>query len=242
MIKEAIDRVLALAEKAKGEVIEIEGRKYLIHGSELKAIKTPIIDSPFTINTLTGLGDYLTDNPDDIDVSKVIIEVSSPTKVIVTSVPVDDWKRRESYLISSHAPKPFPFGRDHDIESFIIGLQAYFVQDETTAKLLLVASGIVDDGAISYSDDGMSQQVTAKTGIARISNVTIPNPVTLAPYRTFTEIAQPESKFIFRIKKTDSGPKCTLHEAEGNVWELEAIKRIRDWLRVHVPEGTAILA
>ena len=31
-------------------------------------------------------------------------------------------------------------------------------------------------------------------------NKTVPNPVGLAPYRTFTEIGQPESKFVLRLK------------------------------------------
>jgi hypothetical protein len=75
--------------------------------------------------------------------------------------------------------------------------------------------------------------VTVKTGIAKIEDVFVPNPVVLAPYRTFPEIAQPESKFIFRMQ---TGPTAALFEADGGAWRNEAMGRIKAWLEEQLAE------
>lgn len=56
----------------------------------------------------------------------------------------------------------------------------------------------------------------------------MPNPVYLAPYRTFAEIEQPVSKFVFRM---ESGPKAALFEADGGAWKNEAILKIKEYLQ-----------
>jgi hypothetical protein len=55
--------------------------------------------------------------------------------------------------------------------------------------------------------------------------------VNLAPYRTFQEIEQPSSPFLFRIKGTPGeGVQCALFEADGGAWRLDAVARIEAWL------------
>ncbi len=49
-------------------------------------------------------------------------------------------------------------------------------------------------------------------------------------YRTFMEIAQPESEFVFRARKADSLPHFALFEADGGAWRIEAMKRINAYL------------
>jgi len=73
----------------------------------------------------------------------------------------------------------------------------------------------------------------------------VPNPVTLLPYRTFNEIAQPPGRFVLRMKSgvaSGQRPAVALFEADGGAWQLEAIRRIRDWLRMNVPEEVAVIA
>ena len=69
----------------------------------------------------------------------------------------------------------------------------------------------------NYDDDGVSQKTTIKTGIANKTDVIVPNPVKLRPYRTFAEIEQPESSYVFRIMDTDRGPAFKLVEADGGL-------------------------
>lgn len=66
--------------------------------------------------------------------------------------------------------------------------------------------------------------------IARVENVVIPPRVKLAPYRTFIEIEQPESEFVFRARKADDLPHFALFEADGGAWRIESMKRIKAYL------------
>lgn len=74
--------------------------------------------------------------------------------------------------------------------------------------------------------------MTARSGIARVEEISVPNPVFLAPFRTFREITQPLSPFVLRMKQGREGglPTVALFEADGGKWKLDAIQFIRDYL------------
>ena len=57
----------------------------------------------------------------------------------------------------------------------------------------------------------------------------VPNPVTLRPYRTFLEVAQPDSQFVFRIRDEGGSPQFKIVEAEGGLWRNEAMIRIKNY-------------
>jgi hypothetical protein len=121
----------------------------------------------------------------------------------------------------------------------IIFLPSCFVENNDKAKILKIVGNIKDKAVRQYGDDGITQQVTAKTGLALVEDVPVPNPVMLAPFRTFMEVEQPESKFVFRMKRGDDGPECALFEADGGAWKLEAMKRIKAYLQAEL-DGTGI--
>ena len=52
----------------------------------------------------------------------------------------------------------------------------------------------------------------------------------LKPYRTFTEVEQPESDFIFRMKDMGS-VCCALFEADGGAWRNVAMHNIKAYLQ-----------
>lgn len=74
-------------------------------------------------------------------------------------------------------------------------------------------------------DDGVTQTVVTKSG-AKIGVESMPNPVELAPYRSFREIDQVKSKFLLRYKDG----KFALFDVEGNAWQYEAVKRVAEYL------------
>ena len=116
-------------------------------------------------------------------------------------------------------------------------MQAKFLEDpESDRALVLKFAGTVDDGTVSqYSDDGISQKATIRTGIASKGDAIVPNPVKLRPYRTFHEVQQPISEFIFRMK-SDDGVWCALFEADGGAWENVAMKNIKEYLEVELAD------
>jgi hypothetical protein len=227
-----------IVDLSKTEIITVDGRNY--SSKQIIPVKdpTPVVMS---VSTLTGLAEYITENPDSPE-HPFIVHVNSHENVNIYSPLHGEFLQRSAYLSADARLDLFPFGKYLDLETFIIALQAKFVQDETTAALLALAGNITGDSISNYNDDGATQKVTARRGISFVGNVPVPNPVSLAPFRTFLEIDQPASKFVYRMKQTDDGILCVLVEADGGNWKLEAIKRIRDWLRMKLPEGTVILA
>lgn len=236
MIKEAIEKILSLAPVEK---FNFSGREYA--SEQLTPVKPPV-QSDLDVITLTAIEDYYRDNPDGAALAESIVHVVAPHRVQVLSKVSADWFQRHAYLDATTKPEQFRFGQYISVEQFMISLQTYFVQDATTVLLMQVIGNLVEETSVKVLDDGVTQQVTAKSGIARVADIILPNPVELAPYRTFREIEQPVSKFIFRLKKGNDGTSVALFEADGGNWQNECIIRVRDWLRVHLPTGTTILA
>ena len=128
----------------------------------------------------------------------------------------------------------FHFNQFQDHEAFCIGVQSKCIDDpETDKALLLRFAGTVEAGSVAeYGDDGVSQKATVKTGIASKGEALVPSPAKLKPFRTFVEVEQPVSSFIFRMKedKYSKGIQCALFEADGGAWELEAMQAITEYL------------
>lgn len=94
----------------------------------------------------------------------------------------------------------------------------------------------------NYGDDGVTQKTTIQQGVASRADVIVPNPVSLIPYRTFLEITQPESSFVFRIDGSDNMPEFTLIEADGGLWVNQAKAEIKKYLEKNLKElGTNIV-
>ena len=67
----------------------------------------------------------------------------------------------------------------------MIEIQSNFVQSPDRDILVKFAGNVEQKNNATYSDDGKTQVATMSTGVASKSDVIVPNPVYLAPYRTF---------------------------------------------------------
>ncbi|NQX67956.1 hypothetical protein HQN90_17685 [Paenibacillus alba] len=233
MIKEALQYVI---EAFTAETKEISGQMY---STQPLALVKKAMPNAVHLNNLTGLVDYIKANYDEQP--PVLIQVASPTEVNVLSTFNRDMNR--NHLIKSTALLPnIPFEKFHDVEAFNILLQSCFVANDHRDALLKVVGNIKEETVQSVGDDGISQQVTAKTGIATVAPVVVPNPVYLKPFRTFVEVTQPESAFVFRMQ---NGPRAALFEADGGAWKLQAILEIKRYLehelRTEIDNGRVII-
>lgn len=221
--RDALEYLVNLGEK-KEPIIELDQGTF--SRVSLNRVTEPVA-SKLTVSTLTGLVDYIKTNVDHLE-GKLLIQVKSPEEVALYS-PLNADREREKY-VSAEAilPNNVVYDRFLDTERFNIMLQSAFVDDEDKSKLLKYTALITDDTVKNFGDDGISQKVTVKTGVASVSDAVVPNPVTLAPYRTFPEVIQPESKFIFRMKE---GPTAALFEADGGAWRNTAILGIKEYLK-----------
>lgn len=152
-------------------------------------------------------------------------------------------RQRETLLVSEAYELGHRFDNYIPVEDFIVYLQSMFVQDETTANIMKIVGNLSQGVEAQFVDDGVTQRVTAMTGVTRKEVVSVPNPVELRPFRTFADIEQPSSNFVLRIKaNNDRGPTCALFEADGGAWKNTAIATIKTWLAKNAPEGIKIIA
>lgn len=163
-----------------------------------------------------------------------MIHVEDYNRVLLTRELSTD-KKRERLLHATDNTQVFPFGQYLSVENFIIAMQAYFIPDDTVSALVKLVSCVTDSNSIQQADNGLAQSVTAKTGIVTSSTVEVPNPVQLCPLCTFSEIQQPERRFVFRLRGGEKGVSAALFEADGNAWKHEAIISIRDYFQTELP-------
>lgn len=189
---------------------------------------------PITLNTLSSLVDYIRSEFDEI--GKVFVHIVSPSEVRLFSALDDDRKREPLVNVTAQVPG-FKFNEYINHEEFCISLQAKFMDTEDRALLLRFA-GTVEAGTVAqYGDDGVTQKATIKSGVASKQEALVPNPVRLRAYRTFIEVNQPETQYIFRMKQgSNNGVYCGLFEADGGAWKIVAKDYIREYLEENLKE------
>lgn len=226
MIKEALQYIVGLG---KAEEHVINGACYSdkpLHRIDTYYPKADAIE----MHTLTSLVDYIKSEVDEMP-PRMIVEVKSPMEVELYSQ-LDPNRDRESLVVASARVPGFEFDRFVEHEKFCINLQSKFIPSDDR-ELILKFAGTVEAGSISeYGDDGVTQKATIKTGLASKGDAIVPNPVCLRPYRTFLEVEQPESAFVFRMKQDSYGSvMCAIFEADGGAWKMDATQAIKEYLQ-----------
>ena len=112
-------------------------------------------------------------------------------------------------------------------EHAVIELQSLYAVTEDRDYLLALLSRIDVNQGVSSVDNGISQEVSVRTGAVLKEQQTVQPIVHLQPYRTFLEVEQPASDFLLRLDK-DGHP--ALYEADGGAWKLEAKRNIAAYL------------
>ena len=88
-----------------------------------------------------------------------------------------------------------------------------------------------------YQDTGISQKATLKTGIQESEDKLLPEKVILRPYRTFLEVEQHKSEFIFRAQDSrNNGVQLALYEADGGRWKMDAMRAVKEYLMEQLKE------
>lgn len=224
MTKDALQYVVGLR---KAEVINICGENYT--DREVHRVNRKLRADPIKMSTLTGLIDYLKAGI-DTTAEKMLVQVVSPTSVRVISMLDEDRRREELAQVTALIPD-FDYGRYIEQEKFLISLQAKFLPNDDRELLLKFTGTVKSESIAQYGDDGVAQKATIKTGISTVGDAIVPNPVILRPYRTFTEVTQPESSFVFRMRQSDKGGvECAVFEADGGAWQNAAMANIKNWL------------
>ena len=202
--------------------------------------------------TLTSLVEYLKSEVDvpNYFIKHIFINVESPSHVQVYSEVNKDNYYRRTQIAEVNAMLPVvKIGQFVDQTEFCIMLRANFVDngiimenedsrfDTDKNALITVASNIVSGTIAQYEDTGIAQKATIKTGIQEAEDKLLPEKTVLRPYRTFLEVEQPKSEFIFRAQDDKyGGVQLALYEADGGKWKLDAMASVEAYLKERLSE------
>ncbi|EOI57459.1 hypothetical protein [Enterococcus gilvus] len=235
LTKDAIKFMTEMETKPHERLVEMEDdRLFAVNtAGNVEEIYPKVFNAeePLMLNTLSGFVKYVQSNLDRQDES-LIIHVKNESAVYLKGLIAGDGSREKLAVAQAIIPK-FDFNYFMDTEEFNIALQSKFVLNSDRQILLQVIGNISEENVKKTGDDGVSQAVTINQGVASKADVKVPNPVILAPYRTFLEVEQPESQFIFRMK---DGPRGAIFEADGGAWRNQAIVNIREYLKEQLSE------
>jgi len=223
-----LDRVLDL--KA-ASLPDIDRGGNLYTARPLTLIEPPIPQA-VSVHTLSGLVDLI----EALALTEVFIHVESPTEVSVQAKNFNPAAKRVEFISCTAVPntQPFNFGSFYAPEEFVIALQSKFTDAGDISSLLVLASNVRQEAVTINEDDGFSQKLSASAGVHLKAATTAKPRVTLAPFRTFPEVDQPSSMFLFRARggSPTELPKLALFEADGGKWRTDAIENIARFLRV----------
>lgn len=233
LTREFIEKI---EEMAVTELIDIEGVQYST--KHLHQINPPKPESIKT-KSLTAIIDFIGANIDKLDPEKIIIQVIDHESVRIMSALDFVYRDREYYIWAQANPPEIRLNNFTDRESFNIMLQARFADIADRADVLRSIGKMRYENEVKMEDDGITQTVASKAGVALVREDQIPNPVKLAPFRTFSEIEQPISPFILRV---DDKCNVGLFEADGGAWKNKAMQSIKNYLEFELGESYTIIA
>ena len=217
MLKAAIQYLVGLKEN---KTYDINGETYSDH--ELVRI-APHVDRPreITVNGLSSIAELIREEYDIFsDSLPIYIRIIDAREVAVFTSYDDMMARDALYRCTCDAPAFRPGWMEHD--EAIIKLRSIFVQDGDTSDLEYVMdllSRVSKESSVTSSDNGISQTVEARQGVALSQRVKVRPIVRLTPYRTFLEFEQPTSEFLLRL---DEDGRVGLLEADGGRWKVDA--------------------
>lgn len=241
--KEAIQQIASMAEP---HIITYEGKTF--SDKQLyelnKVPKVEILDAPEKIDavkTLSGLVTLL--KADECkNWPMMYVLVNTPDTVIVTTAPREDASRASLFKAQAVLPQ-ITYGQFIDQETMLIMLRSRFKQTEGCTELIKLLGNIKEKVVKQTNDDGISQSVVAKTGIGTVGNVPVEPIQTLKPYRTFLEVEQPSSDFLFRLKAGAADgipPTMAIFEADGGAWRNQATANVAAYLQRELSELTNV--
>lgn len=226
-----IDKILEVATANTFELTDALGTKATYSDKKLHQVKAepPALPDRVDVTTINGFADLVRAKLEFLaDFSAYVIHIEDEDTITLKGKATDNYGRRDVLIKATPVEfRSFDFGRWVEQESFAIGLASLFENTADRAYCLELAATMTDDATRQSNDDGFTQRVNVKRGLRVKDDVEVKPIVYLAPYRTFPELEQPTSGFVFRARVTDQGPALMLVEADGGRWKIDAIAKIR---------------
>lgn len=229
-LADAINTLAELGKKAtEPKELTVNGRSFLVAGNdheEIDPIELPKPEKVVTrsLNALatlvkTEVESFYKDLPiyvscEKYDRVRVFTKPDAdddlhrwtPYEAVATDLPpmIEDvrWNFDEAQIKLRAMFQRAPEGKANDVD-YILSLLSHMSVDQS----------------VKSDDNGVTQTVQVRKGVSFVENQRVRPIVKLAPYRTFQEVEQPESEFVFRVYDDRS---ISLTAADGGMWKMEA--------------------
>ena len=225
-LKDAIDRIVELATPFTLETRS--GHQFC--SADLVEVK-PEVELParYSVDTLEALVKLI--RTEGINHSPLLyVRVDNSRRVVVDSTYTGrdyaQYSRLPLYEAVSDVPH-ITTDQSMTQDRAVVELQSLYAVNEDRDYLLALLSRIDVNQGVSTVDNGISQEVSVRTGAVLKEQQIVQPIVHLQPYRTFLEVEQPASDFLLRLDK-EGHP--ALYEADGGAWKLEAKRNIAAYL------------
>lgn len=203
-----------------------EENGYTYTDKQLHVVQEPRVPT-LTFHTLDGLVNTLSAEHEWFEAPLLISVEDEETVKVCSAISSIDRQREVPYIVRAELVD-IPFDRKLDYETMMITLKSKFVETPELLDLVQLLGTITEENSAKLSDDGFTQTVVVRKGIALKDNKVVNPRVRLKPYRTFCEVDQPESEFLVRLSE---GGYVALYEADGGAWKLQARRNVADYLK-----------
>ena len=246
MIKEALEYLAKLQTPVRPVTVKIDGEHYSVRengtlGDVVRPVDVRLLPAPIQVSTLSGLVAAVRAKVDELP-ERVGIHIDNPFRVVVKALDSDELGAKQLYAIATHTEvNAFPFDKYLDPEDFMIAFRRTFIYTEMALNVVELCATIGAASGVAVADDGMSQEVTVKSGTITRSTVKLPaDGIPLLPVRTFRDANPVEAKFLLRMKGVkDKLPQVALFEIDP-MWSLHLVGSVRNYLQAELPDAIII--
>lgn len=227
MLAKMIDKIVSLKET---KIFEINGQTYA--DASLTRIP-PHVDRPdcISVSGLDSICKLIRTELEKVGTT-IMVQVKSNDTVEVMTTYLSDFSRNTLYRAKADAPGLYTGFRGREVA--LIELRSLCIPNEGTAYLLDLLSRMTNENSVSTNDNGVTQTVEARQGVALNAVVEIKPRVMLRPFRTFLEVEQPESEFLLRVDPDEGIGFCGLLAVAFIVLKLTGVINW-SWLWVLAP-------
>lgn len=221
ILADFVDKIISLKDPT---VIDYAGGKW--SNQRFERI-VPHVSRPDTygVSGLDSIVKLIRKEIDDVG-GFLFVRVEDPKTVSVsTTFTPEEMSRYTVYV--AHADVPGFRQGFREREKAIIELRSLFVPGAEVQYLLDLLSRMSMEKGATTTDNGVTQEVEVKTGVALKKKTEIRPRVALTPFRTFLEVEQPESEYLLRVNEDG---EIGLFEADGGVWKLEAKRNVKAYM------------
>lgn len=221
-----IERIVK--ENQTGTLVEAKGRTYLIESGKAREVeeKEYLLNDQVRLTDLKSFCELIKEEIAKLGTT-LFVQVENATTVRAFTTLDPKNRRFEPYICECGRRCNFDTWQNY--EEFVINLRANFVPTDDTQNVIKMIANIVNCDNQELTDDGVSQTVRTQRG-TQMGTQEVKSIIKLAPFRTFPEVAQPVSEFLFRIR--DNGTRFGLFEADGGRWKLDAKESVANYLKL----------